>query len=229
MLWTIIAGSLALSEHAKVIRDFSLGLIEIAGLILVLFFWTNVIQQEISQNTIFLISSKNIKRGNIILGKFFWFSAVVLLFTIVMWSLYYIISLLYHIPFSWIHLLAISSIYIKLEVLLSICLLFASFVSPFVSLVTSLVLYFLSHILGFVVYYATVLRRDLFSPALWIIVKAIYYIFPNFTSLTIQDFLDVPYLNSILLQSLWFSVIFHIMYIVVLLFFTIRIFNKKQF
>ncbi|MBP6085832.1 hypothetical protein KA478_01290 [Patescibacteria group bacterium] len=49
-----------------------------------LFFGANVLQQEISQNTIFLLASKNIKRSNIILGKFFGFSLVILVFIAMM-------------------------------------------------------------------------------------------------------------------------------------------------
>ena len=38
MLSTIIAGSLALSEQAKIVQDMGLGVIEICGLIMTLFF-----------------------------------------------------------------------------------------------------------------------------------------------------------------------------------------------
>lgn len=228
MVGTVIAGTLALSEHTKVIRDFSMWLIEIAGLILVLFFWSHVLYQEISQNTIFLLASKNIKRANILLGKFFWFSAVIAIFIVIMGLLYGGISVLYHVPFSRIHLLAIIWIGIKLEVLLAICLFFASFASPFTTLLTSLILYLLGHLMGFVVFYSTVLKKDLFSPFFSNMLKGFYYIFPNFTSLSIYDFFDIPFLSIKIAQSFWFAIIFHIIYSTLLLFFAVRIFTKKQ-
>ncbi|MBP6085831.1 hypothetical protein KA478_01285 [Patescibacteria group bacterium] len=93
-------------------------------------------------------------------------------------------------------MIALTGIVVKLEVLLALCLLFASFVSPFVALSTSLVIYFLGHILSFVVYYTTILKKDIFNPLISAITKMFYYILPNFTSLSVQDFFDVPYLSS---------------------------------
>ncbi len=228
MLWTIITWWLALSEQTKVIRDLSIGLIEIAGLILVLFFGANVLYQEISQNTIFLLASKNINRSNILLGKFFWFSGVIWVFILIMWLLYVGISFLYHVPLTRVHLLAIIGIGIKLEVLLAICLFFASFISPFITLFASLIIYILGHTLWFVVFYITVLKKEVFSPIITNIATFFYYIFPNFTSLSINDFFDVPFLPQIVGQSFWFAVLFHIFYITIILFFATRIFTKKQ-
>lgn len=228
MLGTIIAGWLALSEQTKVIRDFSIWLIEIAGLILVLFFGSNVLHQEISQNTIFLLASKNIDRKNILLWKFFWFSLVIWVFIVIMWLLYTGISYLYHVPFDWIHILAILGIAIKLEVLLAICLFFASFMSPFVTLFVALMIYILSHIMWFVVFYVTVLKKEMFSPVMSYITQVFYYIFPNFTTLSIWDFFDVPFLGQVLWQSFGFAAWFNLLYIVIILFFAIRIFTRKQ-
>lgn len=229
MIATVVAWWLSLSEQSKVIRDFGIGLIEVAWVILVVFFGANVLQQEISQNTIFLLASKNIKRSNIILGKFLGFSGVILLFTIAMWLLYRWITWLYNIPFTTIHILAIFGIIIKLEVLLWLCLLFASFVSPFVALSASLVLYFLSHILSFVVFYTTVLKKEMFGPIFTSIMKGFYYILPNFTALSVHDFFDVPFLGHVLWSSFGFAIWFHIIYLVIILFIAVKIFDKKQF
>lgn len=228
MLGTIITWWLALSEQTKVIRDLSIWLIEIAGLILVLFFGANVLYQEISQNTIFLLASKNINRSNILLGKFFGFSGVIWLFILIMWLLYVWISFLYNVPLTRIHFLAIIGIGIKLEVLLALCLFFASFISPFITLFTSLIIYILGHTLWFVVFYVTVLKKEVFSPIISNIATFFYYIFPNFTSLSINDFFDAPFLPQVVWQSFWFAVLFHIFYITIILFFATRIFTKKQ-
>lgn len=229
MVGTVLAGSLALSEQTKVIRDFSIGLIEIAGLILVLFFWSSVLQQEISNNTIFLLNAKNVKRSNIILGKFLGFSLVIWIFIALMTAVFLIISFLYKVPLTWMYFLAIIGIGIKLEVLLAICLFFSSFVSSFVSLLVSLLIYFLAHTLSFVVYYTTVLKKENYGPVFTLAIQWFYHIFPNFTALSIQDFFDVPFLPTALSGSFAWTVAFHIIYIIILLFLTVRIFNKKQF
>ncbi|MEI7478084.1 MAG: hypothetical protein WCJ81_06435 [bacterium] len=100
-----------------------------------------------------------------------------------------------------VHYLALAGIAIKLEVLLSLCLFFASFVSPFVALAASLVIYLLGHLMSFVVFYVTVLKKEMFSPIFALLTKLIYYIVPNFTALSVQDFFDIPFLYSKLPQS----------------------------
>jgi hypothetical protein len=111
--------------------------------------------------------------------------------------LYFGASSLYHVPFQAIHLFAIIGIAIKLEVLLALCIFFASFVSPFVALLASLTVYLLGHIMGFVVFYMTILKKEIFSPAIGYITKFFYYIFPNFTSLSVQEFFDVPFMDKL--------------------------------
>jgi hypothetical protein len=44
----------------------------------------------------------------------------------------------------------------------------------------------------------------------------------------VQEFFDVPFMDK-LWQSFWFSTLFHCGYIIVLLFFATRLFNKKEF
>ena len=229
MLSTVIAGWLALSEQSKIIRDFSLWLIEITGVIMVIFFAAHMIQQEIGQNTIFLLLSKNIKRSNIILWKFLWFSCVILFFLVVMGILYIGIGKLYHIPQDYLHAISIIGIFIKLEILLALSMFFSTFVSPFVALFSSIVIYMLSHTMWFVVYYLSVLKKELFSPLFVEIAKIIYYILPNFTSLSVSNFLDTPFLIENIGRSFWFALLFHWFYIAIILFFSIRLFNKKQF
>jgi ABC-type transport system involved in multi-copper enzyme maturation permease subunit len=74
---------------------------------MVIFFAAHMIQQEIGQNTIFLLLSKNIKRSNIILGKFLGFTCVILFFLAVMGILYIGIGKLYNIPQNYLHLISI--------------------------------------------------------------------------------------------------------------------------
>lgn len=229
MLGTVIAGGLALNEHARVIRDFSLWLIEIFGIALVAFFASNVLHQETNNNTIFLLLSKNIHRKNIILGKFRGFSGIILLYSIIMWLLYFWIAALYHVPLSTMHLMALGGIIIKLEVLLALGLFFSSFVSPFIALLTPIAIYFLAHTLGFVVYYTTVLKKDSMSPLLWLMAKIRYYVLPNFTSLSVSQFFDTPFILHSMGQAFGFAGLFHIGYIAIILFFTVQIYRKKSF
>lgn len=65
------------------------------------------------------------------------------------------------------------------------------------ALFASIIVYLLGHMMSFVVYYVTVLKTDIFSPAFGWLVKGIYFILPNYTALSLKEFLDVPGIERI--------------------------------
>ena len=76
LIFSLALGSLTIAESAdRVIVDFGLAMIEIFGLIGVLFVGSQLLFKEIEGKTIFLILSKPIRRQDFILGKFLGFAA----------------------------------------------------------------------------------------------------------------------------------------------------------
>lgn len=65
--FSIVLGTLTIGESDKVIVDFGLGMIEIFGIIGVLFVGSQLLFKEIEGKTIFLILSKPIKRQDFLL------------------------------------------------------------------------------------------------------------------------------------------------------------------
>ena len=82
IIFSLALGKLTIGQSEKVIVDFGLGMIEIFGLIGVLFVGSQLLFKEVEGKTIFLILSKPIKRQDFILGKFFGFSATIFLIII---------------------------------------------------------------------------------------------------------------------------------------------------
>lgn len=217
LLSTVIAGSLALSEQAKIVQDMGLSVIEICGLIMTLFFGSYLLANEISQGTIFLLLSKNIKRANIVIGKYIGFAFILLLLRILLSVAFYGVTVLYNIPWNGLFTYALLGIFVSWLLTLALVVFFSTFVSPFVALFASIIVYLLGHMMSFVVYYVTVLKTDIFSPAFGSFVKTIYYIIPNYTALSVKEFLTIPDVSAVIGAQFASAVGITLVYIVLLL------------
>jgi|GEM_PF-1885914 len=111
LLSTVIAGSLALSEQAKIVQDMGLAVIEICGLIMTLFFGSYLLANEISQGTIFLLLSKNIKRSNIVIGKYLGFAFILFLLRVLLCVAFVAVMALYNIPRNSMYVFALLGIF----------------------------------------------------------------------------------------------------------------------
>jgi ABC-type transport system involved in multi-copper enzyme maturation permease subunit len=227
---TIALSQLAMSEQKKIILDFSLTIIEVFGLISTLFLWSYLLKNEISNSTILLILSKRPSKKDFILGKFFWFSTILLF-------IYFILSLavisvlwIHNIPFEAVYLWAIFLSYIKIIIVLTFIIFFSTFVWPFVALLSSLVIYIISHMLVFLKFFVEYLKRDKSESNISEnIVNILYYIFPNFHDLSMKEFLLSPHLWAYTIEHILLSTLVNVIYIAILLYFAIIIFNKKEF
>lgn len=228
LLSTVIAGSLALSEQGKIVQDMGLGVIEICGLIMTLFFGSYLLANEISQGTIFLLLSKNIRRANIIIGKYLGFAFILLLLWILLTLAFVGVMAMYNIPWNPLYLYALIGIFFGWLLTLALVIFFSTFVSPFVALFASIIVYLLGHMMSFVVYYVTVLKTDIFGPMFGSFVKAVYFVLPNYTALGLKEFLDVPGIEQVAGTQLLSGIGITLVYIVLLLTLGAVIFRKKE-
>jgi len=136
---------LTIWDDAKVIVDFWLSMIEIFGLIGVLFVWSQLLFKEVEWKTIFLILSKPIKRYEFVLGKFAGFSFTILLIIFLQTLLFLLVLWIKGIDIT--HLIGFSLLFtfFKLEILLALVLFFSSFMSNMLTILVSLWVYVLGH------------------------------------------------------------------------------------
>jgi ABC-type transport system involved in multi-copper enzyme maturation permease subunit len=145
IIFSLALGKLTIGESEKVIVDFGLGMIEIFGLIGVLFVGSQLLFKEVEGKTIFLILSKPIKRQDFILGKFFGFSATIALIVVFQAILYLGVLLFKNIVITDLILWALFFTFLKLEILLSIVFFFSTFMSNIMTIMVSLMMYLISH------------------------------------------------------------------------------------
>ncbi len=223
LIFSLALGKLTIGESEKVIVDFGLWMIEIFGIIGVLFVGSQLLFKEIEGKTIFLILSKPIKRQDFILGKFFGFSAT--LFCIVFFQalVFIAVLLLKDIAFSSLIAWTLIFIFLKLEILLAIVFFFSTFMSTIMTIMISLMVYLISH--------NFTLLLDLFarskSMVLFESIKIFQLLFPPLQALNLKDVIWV--FQDFSLNYFLFNGVYSLLYITILLFFTVHIFSRKTF
>jgi len=223
IIFSLALGKLTIGQSEKVIVDFGLGMIEIFGLIGVLFVGSQLLFKEVEGKTIFLILSKPIKRQDFILGKFFGFSGTIGL--IVLFQSLLFLGMLFWKDIEITHLIVWSLIFtfLKLEILLAIVFLLSTFMSNIMTIMISLMVYLISHSYS--------LLLDLFARFQdgFILegVKWFQLLFPPMEALNIKDVIGS--FSQFSLNFFLFNSVYSFLYITIILFFTVQIFSRKTF
>ena len=229
LFWiALIAFSLSLStlslwETSKIVLDFGLAMIEIFGLITVIFVWSQMLFREVDGRNIYLILSKPIARYEFILWKFLGFSAILFVVIVFQSIIFFITLFLSNTPLTiWI-VLSIFFIYLKLIILFSLILFLSTFMSSILLIIVTILLYFIAHSISLIIDLAIKSGNTL----LVYFTKFLQVVFPNFEALNIKNLVwtvkgfDISFIAA--------NTVYAILYLAVILFFTVLIFNKKQF
>lgn len=223
IVFSISLWKLTIWEQDKVIVDFWIAMIEIFGIIWVLFVWSQLLFKEIEWKTIFLILSKPIKRYDFVLWKFFGFSMILFLIWFLQSSLYIWVLLFQSINIDLLIIMSLLFIFFKLLLLIAFVLFLSTFMSTILTILVSFMVYLIWHSFSLVIDMFAKMQNDI----LLIIVKFMQWIFPPFEVLNFKDriwsFILPSYIEYI------FSFIHFWLYLIVILFLTIIIFNNKKF
>ena len=222
ILFSIALGRLTIGESEKVIVDFWIAMIEIFGLIGVLFVWSQLLFKEVEGKTIFLILSKPIARKDFILGKYFWFCWVIILLFVMQSFLFFLIMLFQSIAFDPLIFISLIFTLWKLLILLAIVFFLSSFMNPMLTIILSLMIYIISH--SFSLLLAMFGR---ISELFFMLIQWTQMLFPPFEALNTKDVIG----TFEALPPLYFlsNTFYTVSYIAILLFFTVLIFSRKNF
>lgn len=223
IIFSISLWKLTIWDDNKVIVDFWLSMIEIFWLVWVLFVGSQLLFKEIEWKTIFLILSKPINRYEFILGKFLWFSATVFLIILLQSILFLIVLFIKDIQITNLIFYSILNTFLKLEILLSLVFFFSTFISNILTILVTLSIYFLSH--SFSILLDLVNRLN--NSVIIYFTKWLQLIFPPFEALNTKDLIwSFSNFNSFYFLS---NISYSLIYLAIILFFTIQIFNRKKF
>lgn len=223
ILFSIALGKLTIGEGDKVVVDFGLAMIEIFWILGIVFIGSQLLFNEVEGKTIFLILSKPIKRYEFILGKFFGFSGVIVVIIVLQALIFLAVLLVKGIPISELILATIFFTLLKLEILLSIVLFFSSFMSNIMTILSAIMVYIIAHSFSLLLDIAH-RAKNVF---LEYIVQSFQLLFPPLEYLNIKDVIGsfTQFHPNYFIANTFYSVV----YIALLLFFTVLIFNRKTF
>ena len=223
LIFSLALWNLTIGESEKIIVDFGLGMIEVFWLIGVLFVGSQLLWKEIEGKTIFLILSKPIERSDFILWKFLGFSGVIFLIVFFQAFLYLWILLAQDIEIQNLILWSLFFTFLKLEVLLAIVFFFSSFMGNMLTILVSLMIYLISHSFSLIL--------GLFSKSeegAWFLLASIFQVvLPPLQAMNIKDVIGS--FQNFPVNYFLFNSVHAMIYIVILLFITVQIFQKKTF
>jgi len=211
-------GTISMRQEEKLTLDFSFAIIEIFNLVIALFIGSSLIFKEVEKKLVYFLFSKPISKIHFILGKFYGLSLVFLVLNLIMTSLFFILA-----GFHLNYLLVLSFIFLQSLFILAIILFFSTFTSPIITLFLSFLIYLIGHITINLKIFAQYNGGKLFQ----YLADGIYYSMPNLDLLNLKN--HVIYEITFNSQTLIISLFYTILYISLLLMFTIFIFRKKEF
>lgn len=230
IFFSYILETLTINQWNKVIVDFGLSIIEIFALLLTLFLWAYLLYNEFSKKTVLLILSRINHKYYFIIWKFLWFSIIIFFVYLILSLWFYLTLLFHHIPVELYYFQAIFLSYIKMLVVLSSLIFFSTFVSPFLALIASFFIYFISHSTAFMLFFSQIDKEHQINPLMKGIINIIYYILPNFQDLSMKEYFLSPNLSSYTNIHFLLSIFcWALVYIFLFLVFSSIIFKKKEF
>ena len=223
IIFSVSLWKLTIWDDEKIIVDFWLSMIEIFWIVWVLFVWSQLIFKEIEGKTIFLILSKPIERYEFILWKFFWFSSCIFLIIFFQTILFLSVLFFKNIKIDYLIVMSLLFTFFKLEILLSLVFFFSTFISNILTIMTSLMIYLISHSFSLILDLASRFKNEI----VMYMIYGFQSFFPPFEALNIKDVIwSFTYFH---VNFFIFNSLYSIFYLVIILFFTVLIFNRKKF
>ena len=223
IVFSILLGRLTIGDDNKIIVDFGLAMIEIFGLVWVLFVWSQLLFKEIEWKTIFLILSKPIKRYEFIIGKFLWFSGTIFLIVLLQAILFLWVLFFKGIDIDYLIIWSLIFTFFKLEILLSIVFFLSTFMSNMLVILVSLMIYFLSHSFSLLLTMAERTKNEIVV----YFTQGLQLIFPPLEALNIKDV--IGNFREFSINFFIFNSFYSIVYLVIILVLTVLIFERKKF
>ena len=223
ILFSIILWTLSMWNDNKIIIDFGMSMIEIFWFIWVLFVWSQLLFKEIEWKTIFLILSKPIKRYEFVLGKFIWFSWTILLIIVFQAFLYLAMLYLKDIEITKLIIISIIFTFLKLELLLALVFFFSSFMSNIITILVSILFYISGHSFSLLIDLVNRTKNEFIIE----LIQILQLLFPPYEALNIKN--HIGWFAELSNKFFIYNSLYSIIYLIIILYFTVIIFDKKKF
>ena len=213
----------ALGEAPKILRDFGLAAASLFGVLTTIIIGSALIHKDIEKKTIYTVLSNPVKRSEVIIGKFLGLSTLIFLLIAAMLLIHQLVIFLYEGAFDPVLLISLPFAIMETMVLLSILLLFSSFSSTTMTTIMGVIFFVVGHALPDLKLFADQTQAALLKG----IAYAFYYVLPNLENFNLR--IDLAYKLPLYGDQILFSVVYGFAYIILLLYLTKLIFERREF
>lgn len=224
IIFTLFIASISLEQSTRMIIDFSTTAIYALQIFVAIFIGSMLIYKEIERKTFYLLLPKPITQLEIIIGKCCGLTlttaVVTLLSTVVLYILLFIQS---GQLFFWPILISVFLSMLEAILLILVSILFSGITSPILASVTTITIFIIGHAEGVFRYMFMTTK----NPAVEIITRGVYYIFPNLEKFNIRN--DIIHGATPPFTILLVAVLYAFSYALLLLVITERTFRKKDY
>jgi Cu-processing system permease protein len=218
-----VALEMTVATFGRVMTDLGLGVLSIITTFLTIFLGSGLIPREIERRTIFMVVSKPIGRSAFIVGRLLGNVVTVFFVTALMAVLFFGQVLAAGSAIHSSQVVAVGGMALQVVLLTAIAFLFASFSSQYVTAISSTGLFFLGHLAPDLYQMAERSKAEALKPVL----KALYYVLPNFDRLDFKA--RATYLEATSLTEFTASATYALGYSVALVAVACILFERRDF
>ena len=224
LIFSLVLGYLTIGDEIKIIKDFGLGAISLFGVLIAIFVGISLVYKEMEKRTIYVILANPISRLQFLMGKYLGLSATLLVEVVAM-SICLLVLCYIKMKepvMPWDLFLAIIPIWLELQLILAVALLFSTFVSPFLSGLFTLAIFVVGHLTQDFRHIA----ENMENLALQKTADILYYVFPNLEILNYKT--RVVHHLEITTGEFLSSLLYATIYTLSLLCLAVLIFQKRD-
>lgn len=214
---------LSVGVQSKIIRDFGISAVTFFNTVLVIISGSTLIHKEIDKRTIYLIVSTPINRRSFIIGKFLGLFLVVFINLIAMEFFHQILIYFTDKKFDLSMFVILYPFLFEISIIISILILFSTFTSSIFASFMGFAFYVIGHLIESLKLFAEITKLKFLKFFSYII----YYVLPNLEHFNIKS--KVIYGEFPERSYFLFSSAYGLIYVILLLYISIIIFEKKEF
>lgn len=194
ILFSLLLGEWSVFARVNVIKDFTLAVMSLAGLLMSIFVGVGLIQKEIQRKTILTLLAKPLPRWHFIVGKYLGLLMVLAVNLAVMTLVFFVLLRSIDVRPDASLLTAIYLIFLEMAVVTAAALLFSAFSTPALSAFFTLGVYLAGHLSGDLLNHIDFVRKygqrlpgtPAISPFAEKLIHAVYYAVPNLENFNIR-------------------------------------------
>jgi len=221
IIGVLLIGSLSLGDDVYIVRSLGLAGIYVFSLIITVFIGASLVYKELEKKTIYLLLSKPVSHGNVVLGKYFGLFASVIVITSLMLLVYLGVVLFSGGGFDYHAILAVFLQYFELGLLIALLILFSIFSTPLAATIYTIIVLYIGHLLSLFSYYASH-TGGIYK----VFLIVVYYIFPNLEKFNIRNMVVHDMIPSG--WEILYIVLYGSIYIVLALYLSVILLKRRE-